>query len=175
MLPLRAGSYGHRSPKRRKLNHTGGGIAPAFLFGAGRRPRLKPSPWGDSPARGGNVCEADKGGPSPAGKGGLARRAKTDEVEAQRALSPLVSRSIAPFVQRGDAPQGQGGLETYPALPFSVAVLVLLYAPLKERGRYFFGVKKVSKKPPLIPGQRTHGLRGPYTAPLRNPHSGRPG
>ena len=78
---------------------------------------------------GGNVCEANKRGPSPAGKGGLPRRGKTDEVEA------------------------------FPVLPFSVIHPKSPMPHSRGGGRYFLSPKS-NQKGPLIPGQRTHGLRG---------------
>ena len=79
------------------------------------------------------------------------------------------------------SPAGEGAerseadeVEASPALPLSLPHLKSPHAPLKERGRYFLSPKS-NQKGPLIPGQRTHGLRGPIPAPLRNPRRGRPG
>ena len=51
------------------------------------------------------------------------------------------------------------GLKTSPAPPLSLAHPKSPHAPYKERGRYFLSPKS-NQKGPLIPGQRTHGLRG---------------
>ena len=73
----------------------------------------------------------------------------------------LYTRLRAGVCFRGGCPAGAGG-DWEPLLcsrfPFPVSKSSAPHS--RGGGRYFFAAKKVSKKPPLIPEQRTHGLRG---------------
>ena len=64
------------------------------------------------------------------------------------------------FPLRGRCPEGADEVETQCALPFSLSHPKSPMPPCKECGRYFLSPKS-NQKGPLIPEQRTHGLRGP--------------
>jgi len=93
------------------------------------------------------VCGRPKAFPPPRQEPGCARL---------RSVHPPAGGRVL----QGGAPQGRGDWKRLLRSLYPLPTPKASMPHSKAGGRYFFGGKKVSKKPPLIPGQRTHGLRG---------------